>query len=45
MKRITLDNIKRSLETMTHQVEIDPDVAAPRPLGRGADARSRRRGE
>jgi quinolinate synthase len=28
MKRITLDKIRRSLETMTHQVEIDPDVAA-----------------
>ena len=28
MKRITLDKIRHSLETMTHQVEIDPDVAA-----------------
>lgn len=28
MKRITLEGIRRSLETMTHQVEIDPDVAA-----------------
>jgi quinolinate synthase len=27
MKRITLDNIKTSLETMTHQVEIPADVA------------------
>jgi quinolinate synthase len=27
MKRITLDNIRASLETMTHQVEIDPDVS------------------
>jgi quinolinate synthase len=27
MKRITLDNIRRSLETMTHRVEIDADVA------------------
>ncbi|MFP3914948.1 MAG: quinolinate synthase NadA, partial [Actinomycetota bacterium] len=27
MKRITLDNIRRSLASMTHQVEIDPDVA------------------
>ncbi len=27
MKRITLDNIKRSLETMTYQVEIPEDVA------------------
>jgi quinolinate synthase len=27
MKRITLDNIKRSLQTMTHQVEIPEDVA------------------
>ena len=28
MKRITLANIRASLETMTHAVEIDPDVAA-----------------
>ena len=27
MKRITLENIHRSLETMTHEVEIDPAVA------------------
>lgn len=27
MKRITLDNIKQSLETMTHRVEIPEDVA------------------
>jgi quinolinate synthase len=27
MKRITLDNIRTSLQTMTHQVEIDPDIA------------------
>jgi quinolinate synthase len=27
MKRITLDNIRRSLETMSHRVEIDPEVA------------------
>jgi quinolinate synthase len=27
MKRITLDNIKRSLETMSYQVEIPEDVA------------------
>ena len=27
MKKITLENIKTSLETMTHQVEIDEDVA------------------
>ena len=27
MKRITLDNIKTSLQTMTHQVEIPEDVA------------------
>jgi quinolinate synthase len=27
MKRITLDKIRRSLETMTHQVEIGEDVA------------------
>jgi len=26
MKRITLDNIRTSLATMTHQVEIAPDV-------------------
>lgn len=29
MKRITLEKIARSLETMTHAVEIDPSVAAP----------------
>jgi hypothetical protein len=28
MKRITLPKILRSLETMTHRIEIDPDVAA-----------------
>jgi quinolinate synthase len=28
MKRITLDNIKRSLETMTYQVEIPEEVAS-----------------
>ena len=27
MKRITLDNIRTSLETMTHQIEIGPDIA------------------
>ncbi len=27
MKRITLDNIRTSLATLTHQVEIDPDIA------------------
>ncbi len=27
MKRITLANIRRSLETLTHQVEIPPDIA------------------
>ncbi len=27
MKRITLDNIRRSLETMTHEVLVDPAVA------------------
>jgi quinolinate synthase len=27
MKRITLDNIRRSLATMTHQVEVPPEVA------------------
>jgi quinolinate synthase len=29
MKRITLANIRRALETMTHDVTIDPSVAAP----------------
>ena len=29
MKRITLSNIRRALETMTHAVEIDPAVAGP----------------
>ena len=29
MKRITLANIRHSLETMTHEVTIDPAVAAP----------------
>ncbi len=28
MKRITLPKILRSLETMTHRIEIDPEVAA-----------------
>jgi quinolinate synthase len=28
MKRITLDKIRRSLQTMTHQVEIPEEVAA-----------------
>ena len=28
MKRITLDNIRTSLLTMTHEVVLDPDVAA-----------------
>ena len=28
MKRITLSNIRRSLETLTHEVTIDPVVAA-----------------
>jgi quinolinate synthase len=27
MKRITLTNIRRSLETMTHEVAIDPNIA------------------
>jgi quinolinate synthase len=27
MKRITLDNIRQSLETLTHQIEIPEDVA------------------
>jgi quinolinate synthase len=27
MKRITLDNIRNSLQTMTHQVEIPADIA------------------
>jgi len=29
MKRITLGNIRHALETMTHEVTIDPAVAAP----------------
>ncbi|HYL33946.1 MAG TPA: quinolinate synthase NadA [Stellaceae bacterium] len=29
MKRITLSNIRRSLESLTHEVTIDPAVAAP----------------
>ena len=29
MKRITLANIRRALETLTHEVTIDPAVAAP----------------
>ena len=28
MKRITLDKILHSLETMTHEVEVDPEIAA-----------------
>ena len=28
MKRITLGNIRRSLETLTHEVTIDPAVAS-----------------
>jgi len=28
MKRISLANIRHALETMTHRVEIDPDIAA-----------------
>ena len=27
MKRITLDNIRRSLETMTYEVHVDEDIA------------------
>jgi quinolinate synthase len=27
MKRITVDNIRRSLETMTHEVEVEPEIA------------------
>jgi quinolinate synthase len=27
MKRITLDNIRSSLATLTHRIEIPPDVA------------------
>ncbi len=36
MKRITLPKIRRALETMTHEVTIDPAVAAParRPVER-----------
>ena len=29
MKRITLSGIRRALETMTHEVTIDPAVAIP----------------
>lgn len=29
MKRITLANIRRSLETLTHEVTVDPAIAAP----------------
>ena len=29
MKRITLPKIRRSLETMTHEVTIDPAIAEP----------------
>ena len=29
MKRITLGNIRQALETMTHEVTIDPTIAAP----------------
>ncbi len=29
MKRITLGNIRRALETMQHEVEIDAAIAAP----------------
>ncbi len=29
MKRITLGNIRHALETMTHEVLIDPAVAEP----------------
>jgi quinolinate synthase len=29
MKRITLKNIRRALETMTNEVTIDPEIAAP----------------
>ena len=29
MKRITLPKIRRALETMRHEVTIDPDVAEP----------------
>lgn len=29
MKRITLEGIRQSLETMTHQVEIPPEIAVP----------------
>ena len=28
MKRITLDNIRTSLLTMTHEVVLDPEIAA-----------------
>ena len=34
MKRITLPKILHSLETMTHEVEVDPEIAARARLGR-----------
>ena len=41
MKRITLPKIRRALETMTHEVAIDPAVAAParRPVERMLEVR------
>jgi quinolinate synthase len=27
MKRITLEGIRNALETMTHEVTVDPDIA------------------
>ena len=38
MKRITLPKIRRALETMQHEVTIDPAVAAARPPRRRAHA-------
>jgi len=29
MKRITLGNIRQALETMTHEVTVAPEIAAP----------------
>jgi quinolinate synthase len=29
MKKITLRNIRRALETMRHEVHIDPEIAGP----------------
>ena len=38
MKRMSLANIRRALETMTHEVTVDPALADRRPGGGGAHA-------